>query len=92
MLQPWHSFRAEDHTLLTPGEVRKISVEIFPSSVWIPPGSSLRVSVNTSNVAQGLPPLLTGLTASRFGTMTLHTGPDTPSSLVLPVVPADSLQ
>ena len=92
MLQPWHSFRAEDHSPMAPDEIRKISVEIFPSSVWIAPGNALRVSVNTSNVAQGLPPLLTGLTASRFGTMTLHTGPDTPSSLVLPVVPLDSLQ
>ncbi|MEQ9546380.1 MAG: CocE/NonD family hydrolase [Marinobacter sp.] len=92
MLQPWHTYRASDRSLLAPGEVRKISVEIFPSSVWVPPGSSLQVSVNTSNVAQGLPPLLTGLISSLLGVMTLHTGPDTPSSLVLPVVPVDNLQ
>ncbi len=92
MLQPWHTYRASDRSPLTPGEIRKVSVEIFPSSVWVPPGSSLLVSVNTSNVAQGLPPLLTGLIPSLLGVMTLHTGPDTPSSLTLPVVPVNNLQ
>ena len=88
MLQPWHTFRLEDRDPLTPGEIRKVSVEIFPTSVFVEPGQSLRVSINTSNVAQGLAPVLTSLIPSLLGKMTLHLGPDTPSSLVLPVVPS----
>ncbi|MBJ6138608.1 CocE/NonD family hydrolase [Marinobacter litoralis] len=94
MIQPWHTFRLDDVQPYEPGEVRKVSVEIFASSAYVPPGSSLRVSVNTSNIAQGLPPLLTALN-SLLGVMTLHTGPETPSSVVLPVVPSaklDSMQ
>lgn len=90
MIQPWHTFRLEDTQPYESGEVRKVSVEIFPSSAFVPPGSSLRVSVNTSNIAQGLPPLLTAL-HSLLGVMTLHTGPETPSSVVLPVVPSAKL-
>lgn len=91
MIQPWHTFRADDRATLERGEVRRVSVEIFPSSAFIPPGSALRVSINTSNVAQGVPPILTALIPSLLGVMTLHTGPDTPSSLVLPVVPVQAL-
>ncbi|MEP3560694.1 MAG: CocE/NonD family hydrolase [Marinobacter sp.] len=90
MIQPWHTFRLDDVQPYESGEVRKVSVEIFASSAYVPPGSSLRVSVNTSNVAQGLPPLLTALN-SLLGVMTLHTGPETPSSVVLPVVPSAKL-
>ncbi|WP_323751168.1 CocE/NonD family hydrolase [Marinobacter sp.] len=90
MIQPWHTFSQEDTQPYESGEVRKVSVEIFPSSAFVPQGSSLRVSVNTSNIAQGLPPLLTALD-SLLGVMTLHTGPETPSSVVLPVVPSAKL-
>ena len=90
MIQPWHTYSQEDVQQHDPGEIRKVSVEIFPSSAYIPPGSSLRVSVNTSNMAQGIPPLITTL-KSALGMMTLHTGPETPSSLVLPIVPAANL-
>ncbi|WP_138435182.1 CocE/NonD family hydrolase [Marinobacter shengliensis] len=91
MIQPWHTFSAADRSSLERGEVRKVSVEIFPSSAFVPLGSALRVSINTSNVAQGVPPILTSLIPSLLGVMTLHTGPDTPSSLVLPVVPVEAL-
>lgn len=90
MIQPWHTYREADTRQHAPGEIRKVSVEIFPSSAFVPPGSSLTVSVNTSNMAQGIPPLLTTI-KSALGMMTLHTGPETPSSVVLPVVPAASL-
>ncbi|MBZ0334185.1 CocE/NonD family hydrolase [Marinobacter sp. AL4B] len=90
MIQPWHTFRLDDVQPYEYGEVRKVSVEIFASSAYVAPGSSLRVSVNTSNIAQGLPPLLTALN-SLLGAMTLHTGPETPSSVVLPVVPSAKL-
>lgn len=90
MIQPWHTFRLDDVQPYERGEVRKVSVEIFASSAYVAPGSSLRMSVNTSNVAQGLPPLLTALN-SLLGVMTLHTGSETPSSVVLPVVPSAKL-
>lgn len=92
MLQPWHSFEAGERSVMRPGEVRKVSVEIFPSSAFVEQGSSLRVSVNTSNIAQGVPPVLTSLIPSLGGVMSLHTGPDTPSSIVLPVVPVSALK
>ncbi|MGP9833553.1 CocE/NonD family hydrolase [Marinobacter sp. NSM] len=91
MIQPWHTFRVEDRSMLERHEVRKVSVEIFSSSAFVPPGSALRASINTSNVAQGIAPVLTTLLPSLLGVMTLHTGPDTPSSLVLPVVPVEVL-
>lgn len=91
MLQPWHTFRREDRSLLSPGEIRKVSVEIFPTSVFIPADRALRVSINTSNVAQGVAPVLTSLLPSLLGKMTLHLGPDSPSSLVMPVIPGFEL-
>jgi predicted acyl esterase len=92
MLQPWHSFAEGERSMMKPGEIRKVSVEIFPSSAFVEPGSSLRVSVNTSNVAQGVPPVLTSLIPSLGGVMSLHIGPNTPSSIVLPVVPVSTLK
>ncbi|MGO3296699.1 MAG: CocE/NonD family hydrolase [Marinobacter sp.] len=86
MLQPWHTFQEGDSNPLTGSTPRKMSVEIFPSSVFVPPGYSLRVSLNSGNVAQGLPPLLK-LLDSIGGLLTLHVGPETPSSLVVPRVP-----
>lgn len=91
MLQPWHTFRSEDRELLVPLEPRKVSVEIFPTSAFIQPGHTLRVSISTSNVPQGLPPLLQ-LIDSLIGVMTLHMGPEMPSSITLPVVPSQALQ
>ncbi|SDX07590.1 hypothetical protein SAMN04487960_10639 [Marinobacter mobilis] len=90
MLQPWHTFRSTDRELLVPLEPKKVSVEVFSTSAYIPPGSSLRVSISTSNVPQGIPPLLE-LINSLLGVMTLHMGPEMPSGIALPIVPSEAL-
>lgn len=90
LLQPWHHYRVDDRGLLDRGQPRFVAVELFPSSAWLAPGSTLRMSVNSSNFVQGLPPL-TQLIDSVLGVMTVHMGPDTPSQLVLPVVPGAAL-
>lgn len=91
LLQPWHSYKVDERRLLNRGEpAALVAVELFPTSAFLEPGSTLRMSVNSSNFVQGLPPL-TQLIDSVLGLMTVHAGPDTPSQLVLPVVPSDAL-
>lgn len=90
MLQPYHYFTQDKHQPLTPGEVVKLPIEIFPTSVIIRKGHRLRVSITPSNQAQGM---LDDQRkeAVRGGVTTIHNSKDYPSSLVLPMVPLEYL-
>ena len=90
MVQPYHFLTQEHEQLLTPGEVVKMQVEIFPTSVIIRAGSKLRVSISPSNQAQGV---LNLVQRSRVegGITTIHHGPQYPSSLALLSVPLSEL-
>lgn len=90
MLQPWHPYREDTLLPVVPNEPMLMSVEIFPSAVYVAPGSRLRVSINSSNLPQGLSPLPT-LLKSALGALTIYTDKQRPSSLVLPVVPDSAL-
>jgi uncharacterized protein len=103
--RPWHSH--DEHQPLTPGEPVTVDVEIWPTSVVIPAGYRLGVSVRGRDFelpGDGPWPTAFGVTmrgngifvhddpadrppAVFGGTTTLLSGGDTPSHLLLPVIP-----
>jgi putative CocE/NonD family hydrolase len=90
MIQPYHYFTQEKSKPLVPGEVVKMSVEIFPTSAIIRKGNRLRVAISPSNQAQGM--LNYPRQAATAGGITrLHNSPQYPSSVVFPVVPVSAL-
>lgn len=91
MIQPWHPFTTESVLPVTPNEPMLMQVEVFPTSAKIAKGHSLKVSLSTSNLAQGLQPVLSSLIKGPLGLVTFLVGPEHPSSVVLPVVPNSAL-
>jgi predicted acyl esterase len=104
--RPYH--RHERALPLVPGEVVRCDVEIWPTSIVVPAGYRLALSVRGNDYVydgplspfarsfyyanRGVGPFThtdpDDRPRSRFGgPVTLHTGGDTPSSLLLPVVP-----
>lgn len=104
--RPWHK-----HTRklpLTPGEAVDLDVEIWPTSIVIPPGDRLGVTLSGRDFqmpGDGPWPVIYGIEqrgngvfvhddpddrpAGIFdGKTTVHTGPDSGSSLLLPMIPA----
>lgn len=90
MIQPYHYFTQEKSSPLVPGEVVKMSVEIFPTSAIIRKGNKLRVAVSPSNQAQGMLNY-PRQDAAAGGVTTIHNSPQHPSSVVLPIVPVSAL-
>jgi len=91
MIQPYFYFTQDQELTVVPGEVMKMQVEIFPTSYIIPKGYKLRVSIASSNQAQGI--LTYPRQAQVIGsTMTLHNSAEYPSSVLLPAVPLSALQ
>jgi uncharacterized protein len=89
-IQPWHPFTREALLPVVPGEPMLMPVEIFPTSAVIPKGHQLQISINSSNLPQGLQPvpqLLGGL----LGGIEVLNSPQHPSKIVLPVVPVKAL-
>lgn len=91
MIQPWHLFTLAAKQLLTPGEIVKVAVEIFPIAAVIKPGHKLRVSISASNQAQGIWPTPAQALANG-GVTTLYNDAAHPSSIVLPVLPSNLLK
>jgi len=90
MVQPYHFLTQESEQLLTPGEVVKMQVEVFPTSAMIRAGSRLRVSISPSNQAQGVLNLVQRENVVG-GVTSLHHGPQYPSSLAVLSVPLSEL-
>jgi putative CocE/NonD family hydrolase len=91
MIQPYHYFTKEHEQFVEPGEVFKMQVEIFPTSALIRKGQKLRVSISTSNQAQGI--VNYALQEQMRGSIvTIHNSAEHPSSIVLPIVPVSELQ
>ena len=90
MIQPWHLFTREARDVPGIGNVVPVNVEIFPSSFVIPEGHRLRVAIGPGDFPHGLPPVA-DLIDQLLGVISIHAGPDRPSSVVLPVVPADAV-
>jgi hypothetical protein len=94
---------------LTPGEVYELDIEIWPTSIVVPPGYRLGLSIRGNdyvyegdlgeaslttfkNKLTGCGPFLHDDSVDRpievfGGKVTIHTGPDYPSSLLVPVIP-----
>lgn len=90
MVLPYHYFTQEAVQPVEPGEIMKMSVEIFSTSVLIRKGNKLRISLSPSNQAQGV---LNNprRELAKDGVTTIHHSPEFPSSVVVPVVPASEL-
>jgi uncharacterized protein len=91
--RPWHTHRPEDVQLLSPGEVVEVEVEIMGVAARIPAGGRLRLDIHP--IERNGDPL-----GGREGFQRaydhsyhdgalnqVHTGPDFPSHLVIPVLP-----
>ena len=90
MIQPYHYLSEGTVSIVNPGEVIKMQVEIFPTSAIIREGHRLRVSISPSNQAQGVMNYVQQDNAVN-GTTTIHNSPEHPSSIVLPIVPTSEL-
>lgn len=84
--RPFQTHVATDSTPLVPGVPSELRVEIFPFGHVFRAGSQVRVTVAAPHVH----PDLWGFTAlPTVAQNTIHTGGATPSSLVLPLLPAE---
>ncbi len=90
MIQPWHPFTLASKQPLNPGEIVKVPVEIFPTAAVIKPGHRLRISISASNQAQGVWSTPAQARANG-GITTIHNDATHPSSVVLPILPANLL-
>lgn len=90
MIQPFHYLTQEAEQPVVPGEVFKMQVEIFPTSYIVRKGYKLRVSIASSNQAEGILnyPRQQQVIGS---TMTVHSSARFPSSIVVPSVPTSIL-
>jgi predicted acyl esterase len=104
--RPFHQHTEREP--LVRGEIYEVEVEIWPTSLLIPEGYRIALSVRGNDFDHGLEgarlkhfcngfrgvgPFIHDEPAARreeirAATVTLHTGPEHPSSLLLPVVPA----
>jgi predicted acyl esterase len=75
-----------------PGEIVPLDIEIWPTSLVLEPGDRLVVDISAHDHATFAFRMDTDTDdrpSARFdGTYTLHTGPDHPAYLRLPVLPA----
>ena len=82
LIQPFHPFTEESQAPLA--GVEPVDVEVFPTAARIAEGHRLRVAVQAFDLPHLLPTLPTLL--GSLSVITLHTGPETPSELTVPVV------
>ncbi|WP_017523804.1 CocE/NonD family hydrolase [Pusillimonas noertemannii] len=107
---PYRPYHAHDEAQpLTPGEIYELDIEIWPTSIVLPRGWRLALTVAGQDFDHGLPgpmPRTYGGIEMRGcslhlhddpqdrpakvfdGTVTIHSGEDHPSHLLLPVIPA----
>jgi putative CocE/NonD family hydrolase len=84
-IQPWHPFTEDALQEVPAGEPVLVPVEVFPTSVVIPAGHRLRVTVAAYDVPHALPPLPAAVQSLAAGPVTVLNDAAHPSSVVLPV-------
>ncbi len=84
---PVQTHTEEDHAPLEPGEVVEVEIGLNPSSALIRKGSRLRIDIQPYSPA-GIPSRAYDESYHVGATNTVHTGPDHPSYVQLPIVPA----
>jgi predicted acyl esterase len=82
-----HTHAEADYQPLEDGEIVAIEVGLYPSSALIRQGSRLRIDVQPYSPA-GLPSRAYDESYHVGASNSLYTGPDHPSYLQLPIVPA----
>ena len=83
---PVHTHRAADHLPLVPDEIVAVEFGLNPSTAVIRRGHRLRLDVQP-NVPAGLPSRSYDETYHTGATNTIHTGPQHPSFVQLPIIP-----
>ena len=83
---PVHTHAEADHAPLQPGQVVAIELGLNPSTALIPKDCRLRVDVQPYAPA-GVPNRAYDPAYHAGATNTIHTGPDYPSYIQLPIVP-----
>jgi uncharacterized protein len=86
MIRPWHPFTKASQRAVTPDEATEYKVEIYPTSVKIPAGDRLRLTIGTANTFSDAPSLPT-LGQELGGTITLLHGGGHDSTVLLPITP-----
>ncbi|MFN4329385.1 MAG: CocE/NonD family hydrolase [Limnobacter sp.] len=89
-IQPWHPFTREAVLPVNINEPMLLPVEVFPTSALIPKGHQLQISINSSNLPQGLQPV-PQLLKGPAGVITVLNSAKYPSKVVIPVVPNSAL-
>jgi hypothetical protein len=84
---PVHTHAEADYQPLADGEIVAIEVGLYPSSALIRQGSRLRIDVQPYSPA-GLPSRAYDESYHAGASNTVYTGPDHPSYVQLPVIPA----
>jgi uncharacterized protein len=84
VLQPWHPFTRKAQLAVEPGEVMRVDVEVFPTGAKLRKGHRLRVTVQAFDTPH-LTPTAPQAVDSAGGVITVHSGPEHRSRLVLPV-------
>jgi uncharacterized protein len=89
---PYRPFHTHDQTQpLTPGEVVELDIEIWPTSIVFPAGSTMILEIGGKELPHShfVRDDETDRPSDVFNSVvTLYSGPSTPSRLVLPVIPA----
>jgi len=79
---PWHPYTRQSQAPMQSGTTYAVDVEIFPTSIIVPKGDRLRISLTSSDVPHESPTLST--TADSAGNvLTILFGPATPSYVYL---------
>jgi hypothetical protein len=84
---PVHTHTQADHRPLRDGEIVPIEIGLYPSTALIRKGCRLRVDIQPYTPA-GLPVRAYDESYHVGATNTVHTGPDHPSYVQLPIVPS----
>ncbi|MFC7485650.1 CocE/NonD family hydrolase [Knoellia sp. CPCC 206453] len=83
---PVQTHTEQDHAPLEPGEVVQVEIGLNPSSALIRKGSRLRIDIQPYSPA-GIPSRSYDESYHVGATNTVHTGPNHPSYVQLPIVP-----
>ena len=83
---PVHTHRSADHAPLTPDEIVAVEFGLNPSTAVIRRGHRLRLDI-PPNVPAGLPSRSYDEGYHAGATNTIHTGPQHPSYVQLPIIP-----
>ena len=84
--RPVHTHAEADHAPLQPGEIVHIEVGLNPSSAMIPQGCRLRIDIQPY-APDGAPTRAYDESYHTGAVNTVHTGPDHPCFILLPIVP-----